>query len=284
MLTPFSVNLKLDEETLASELEYQMKAGVNGVCILGGTGESMSLTPQERVRVVEVTMKVVGERIPVIVGCFVPEVEEAASFGKKIKSLGATAMMLTPPAFYKQNAYQFGKLLEDLTKKTSVPLVIYNAPGRVATRLSVADLVSYISKHHQIIGVKDATNDIRDVLYMGEGFGKKAALLQGLDDGFIPTLASGGSGGLMAFVCPVPEIFVGMYRAWGKGDMKAAVEKQLSIVPAMKAVGREPMPVLVKEAMNVVGRPMGPVRPPLYEAEAGNKRLIWAEVEKLVKG
>jgi 4-hydroxy-tetrahydrodipicolinate synthase len=148
----------------------------------------------------------------------------------------------------------------------------------------VADLVGYISKHHQIIGVKDATNDIRDVLYMGEGFGKKAALLQGLDDGFIPTLASGGSGGLMAFVCPVPEVFVEMYRAWGKGDMGTAVEKQMSIVPAMKAVGREPMPVLVKEAMNVVGRPMGPVRPPLYEAEAGNKRAIWAEVEKLVKG
>src|SRR5688572_9806434 len=85
MLTAFNKNLGLDEETLAAELEYQIKAGVNGVCILGGTGESMSLTSEERLRVVEVTMKVVGDRIPVVVGCFVPEVEEAAAFGEKIQ-------------------------------------------------------------------------------------------------------------------------------------------------------------------------------------------------------
>ena len=82
----------------------------------------------------------------------------------------------------------------------------------------------------------------------------------------------------------MPEIFVDIYDSWNRGDNERALEKQFSVIPAMNVVAKEPMPVLVKEAMKVVGRPLGPTRPPLYPPDPANAREIRAEVEKLLKG
>ena len=282
MLTPFTDSYRLDEETLAQELEYQVSAGVHGICILGGTGESLSLTHEERLRMVRVTTQVVRERVPVVVGCFIPSVDEMAGFADEIQELGASALMLTPPPFYKLSPPQFGQMLENLSDKTSLPVVIYNAPGRVAVNMGPAAIGEYTHRFPNVVGVKDATGSIREVIGMGHAMAPTAGLLQGLDDGLLPSLASGASGGILAFATPMPEIFVDLYESWNRGDNERALERQMSVVPVMNVVAKEPMPVLVKEAMKVVGRPMGPTRPPLYPPSPENAQELREEVEKLL--
>ena len=282
MLTPFTESYRVDEETLAQELEYQVSAGVHGICILGGTGESLSLTNEERLRMVRVAVQVIRGRVPLVVGCFVPREDELAAFADSIEELGASAMMLTPPPFYKLSPPQFGKLLENLSGRCSLPLVIYNAPGRVAVNMGPAAIGEYTHRFPNVVGVKDATGSIREVINMGHAMAPTAGLLQGLDDGFLPALASGGTGGILAFATPMPEIFVDIYESWNRGDNERALERQMSVIPVMNVVAKEPMPVLVKEAMKVVGRPMGPTRPPLYAPSAENARELRAEVEKLM--
>ena len=282
MLTPFTDSYRLDEETLAQELEYQVSAGVHGICILGGTGESLSLTDEERLRMVRVTTQVVRERVPVVVGCFIPSVDEMAAFADEIQELGASALMLTPPPFYKLSPPQFGQMLGDLSGKTRLPLVIYNAPGRVAVNMGPAAIGEYTHRFPNVVGVKDATGSIREVIGMGHAMAETAGLLQGLDDGLLPSLASGASGGILAFATPMPEIFVDLYESWNRGDNERALERQMSVIPVMNVVAKEPMPVLVKEAMKVVGRPMGPTRPPLYPPSPENARELREEVEKLL--
>ena len=284
MLTPFTDSYRVDEETLAQELEYQVSAGVHGICILGGTGESLSLTNEERLRMVRVAVQVIKGRVPLVVGCFVPREDELAAFADSIEELGASAMMLTPPPFYKLSPPQFGKLLENLSGRCSLPLVIYNAPGRVAVNMGPAAIGGYTHRFPNVVGVKDATGSIREVINMGHAMAPTAGLLQGLDDGFLPALASGGTGGILAFATPMPEIFVDIYESWNRGDNERALERQMSVIPVMNVVAKEPMPVLVKEAMKVVGRPMGPTRPPLYAPSAENARELRAEVEKLMGG
>ena len=284
MPTPFTDSLGLDDETLAQELEYQLSQGVHGICILGGTGESLSLTLEERLRAVRVATQVIKGRVPVIVGCFVPGEEEIVSFARSIEALEATALMLTPPAFYKHTPSQFGKLLERLSDRCATPLVIYNAPGRAAVNLGADAIAGYIDSFPNVVGVKDATGSIEEVIRMGAAFGQKCGLLQGLDDGFLPALASGATGGILAFASPVPDLFVDIYESWQRGDNAHALERQLSVIPVMRAVSREPMPVLVKEAMKVVGRPLGPTRPPLYPPDPDNVKALRAEMEKLLKG
>ena len=282
MLTPFTESYRVDEETLAQELEYQVSAGVHGICILGGTGESLSLTNEERLRMVRVAVQVIKGRVPLVVGCFVPREDELAAFAGSIEELGASAMMLTPPPFYKLSPPQFGQLLENLSGRCSLPLVIYNAPGRVAVNMGPAAIGEYTHRFPNVVGVKDATGSIREVINMGHAMAPTAGLLQGLDDGFLPTLASGGTGGILAFATPMPEIFVDIYESWNRGENERALERQMSVIPVMNVVAKEPMPVLVKEAMKVVGRPMGPTRPPLYAPSAENARELRAEVEKLL--
>ena len=283
MLTPFTESYRVDEETLAQELEYQVSAGVHGICILGGTGESLSLTNEERLRMVRVAVQVIKGRMPLVVGCFVPREDEIAAFADSIEDLGASALMLTPPPFYKLSPPQFGQLLENLSGRCSLPLVIYNAPGRVAVNMGPAAIGEYTHRFPNVVGVKDATGSIREVINMGHAMAPTAGLLQGLDDGFLQTLASGGTGGILAFATPMPEIFVDIYESWNRGDNERALERQMSVIPVMNVVAKEPMPVLVKEAMKVVGRPMGPTRPPLYAPSAENARELRAEVEKLLE-
>lgn len=282
MLTPFTDSFQLDEETLAQELEYQVSAGVHGICILGGTGESLSLTKEERLRMVRTAAQVIRGRAPLVVGCFVPREDEIVEFADSIEELGASAMMLTPPPFYKLSPPQFGQLLENLNGRCTLPLVIYNAPGRVAVNMGPAAIGEYTHRFPNVVGVKDATGSIREVIGMGHAMAPTAGLLQGLDDGLLPSLASGASGGILAFATPMPEIFVDMYESWERGDNERALERQMSVIPVMNVVAKEPMPVLVKEAMKVVGRPMGPTRPPLYPPSPENARELREEVEKLL--
>ena len=282
MLTPFTRSLNLDEETLAQEIEYQLEAKVHGICVLGGTGESLSLSLEEREKVVRITVESVKGRIPVIVGCFLPQEEELVSFANRVQELGATAMMLTSPPFYKLTASQFQRLLERISQQSSLPLVLYNAPKRAGVNFTPQEVCGLVSQVPSVIGVKDAAGGISDLVKIGQGMDSRASLLQGMDDIFLPTLSAGGTGGILAMATPVPEILVGIYEDWKVGAVEKAVARQLDLVPVMSAVNREPMPVLVKEAMNVVGRPMGATRPPLYEPAEENKRELRMAMEKLL--
>ena len=282
MLTPFTQGGELDEETLAGELEHQLRSGVDGVCVLGGTGESLSLTAAERLRVVETAVGVVAGRAPVIVGCFASQEAELIAFARAARDRGATALMLTPPPFYKVTAFHFQRLLERIAAACDIPLVIYNAPRRAGVRLTSGELCRLVRDVPTVVGVKDATGDVPDLARTAHSLDPRCGLLQGLDDVFLPSLAAGASGGILALASVLPERFVAMYRGWRSGAVDDALAQQMSVLPLMQVVNREPMPVLVKEAMAAVGRPMGPTRPPLYPPDPDVVRDLHAAVERLM--
>ena len=282
MLTPFTQGGALDEETLAGELEHQLRCGVDGLCILGGTGESLSLTAEERLRVVETAVGVVAGRAPVIVGCFAPQEAELIAFARAAHDRGASAMMLTPPPFYKVTAFHFQRLLERISAACDIPLVLYNAPRRAGVRLTSDEVCGLVRDVPAVVGVKDATGDVPDLARLAHGLDPRCGLLQGLDDVFLPSLAAGASGGILALASVLPERFVAMYRGWKSGDVQNALALQMSVLPLMQVVNSEPMPVLVKEAMAAVGRPMGPTRPPLYPPDPGVVRDLHAAVDRLL--
>ena len=282
MLTPFTQGGALDEETLAGELEHQLRCGVDGLCVLGGTGESLSLSAEERLRVVETAVGVVAGRVPVIVGCFAPQEAELIAFARAAHDRGASAMMLTPPPFYKVTAFHFQRLLERISAACDIPLVLYNAPRRAGVRLTSGEVCGLVRDVPAVVGVKDATGDVPDLARLAYGLELRCGLLQGLDDVFLPSLAAGASGGILALASVLPERFVAMYRGWKSGDVQNALALQMSVLPLMQVVNSEPMPVLVKEAMAAVGRPMGPTRPPLYPPDADVVRDLHTAVDRLL--
>ena len=172
--------------------------------------------------------------------------------------------------------------MERIADQTSLPLVIYNAPKRAGVNLTAAETCQLVSAVDSVVGVKDASGGMTDLVKIGQAMDSRASLLQGMDDIFLPTLAAGGKGGILAMASPLPELLVDIYSDWKSGAVESAVERQLDLIPVMSVVNREPMPILVKEAMKVVGRPMGDTRPPLYEPVPENRRDLWSAMENLL--
>ena len=197
--------------------------------------------------------------------------------------MGADALMLTLPPFYNATASQFQRLLERLSERCSMPLVVYNAPRRAGVKLNAQEVCQIVHGLPSIIGVKDAAADMPDFIRMASGLGPHCAMLQGLDDVFLPSLAAGGHGGILALASVFPHRFVRIYDDWKAGAIERAVAQQLELIPLMSVINREPMPVLVKEAMRAVSRPMGPTRPPLYAPDLEVLKDLRTEVERLAE-
>ena len=274
MPTPFNENLTVSEETLVDEITYHLSSGIHGLCLLGGTGEFLSLTDDERKNVVELGVKTVNGKIPVVAGCFLPLPEQMLSLASDFAALGADAIMLTPPAFYKLNSYHFEKFLDTLFEKLSIPVVIYNAPGRVSVNFTSDEMGALVKKFPNVVGVKDASANMVQIAQMAVQFPERCALLQAIDELFLPSLAVGGKGGIIAAATIFPEIFVAIYENTLTGDLQKPMSLHHKVVQLMRVLDLHPMPVMVKHAMTLVGRSMGSTREPLYPVTDKDIRLL----------
>jgi 4-hydroxy-tetrahydrodipicolinate synthase len=275
MPTPFDARGGLDVDALARELVHQVRTGVHGVCVLGGTGEFFSLAGGERVRVVEAAAKArrsAGARGPLVVGNFLSDEGAWAELSEAARSLGAAAVMVAPPPFYHATRRQFASLLERLARRSPTPIVVFNTPGRSGVRLSASDLEEIVRAVPAVVGIKDSSADVTLLAQASRAFGSGCALLQGNDDLYVPSLAVGCAGGILAMAAVFPEVFQRMQAAWEARRIDEATRLQLALLPVLEIVNGEPMPVLVKAAMDIVGRPVGGVRPPL-SPEAPEARL-----------
>ena len=282
MVTPFTEDDALDEEGLAFELRHQIENGVHGVCVLGGTGEFFSVSASERERVVEIAATTLAGSVPLIVGCFLTELREFADFARRCHKLGVTAVMLTPPPFYNLNGRQFELFCETVASESPLPLVLYNAPARAGTKLSPEEISGVVAKCPSIIAVKDTTGDITGLVRMRTVVPAGCALLQGLDGILLPSLAGGVSGGILAGACVFPDLFVRLYDDWRNGRTERAHQLHLRLAPLMEALELEPMPVLVKEAMHMLGRGVANVRPPLSKPLPGHRDVVEVELKALM--
>lgn len=284
MPTPFDGSGRLDREALAREAAHQVACGVHGLCVLGGTGEFFSLTPAERVTAVEAAAKArrqAGARGPLVVGNFHRDEGEWAELAEAARAFGADATMLAPPPFYKVNKRQLIGLLERLAERTRLPMVLFNTPGRSGVRLGGADLAEIVRAVPAVIGIKDSSADVTELAKASHAIGAQCALLQGNDELYLPSLAVGCRGGILAMASAFPELFARLHAAWEARRVDEATRLQLALLPVIEIANSEPMPVLVKAAMDVVGHPMGGVRSPLSPETPDARRALEAAILRL---
>ena len=275
--TPFDGRGALDTEALAREVAHQVRSGAHGLCVLGGTGEFFSLTPEERTKVVDVSAKArrsAGARGPLVVANFLRDDGEWVVFGETARAAGADAVMLAPPAFYKPNRRQFVSLLERLARRTSVPLVVFHTPGRSGVRFTPSELVEIVEAVPSVVGIKDSSADMVALAKVHHALGSRCALLQGNDELYVASLAVGCVGGILAMPSAFPDVFAKMQAAWDARSTDEARALQLALLPVLDIVNGEPMPVLVKAAMDLVGHPVGSVRSPLCAETPEARRAL----------
>jgi 4-hydroxy-tetrahydrodipicolinate synthase len=264
LITPFK-NGALDEKRFQSFVEWQIAEGTHGVIPCGTTGESPTLSHEEHKRIVELTVEVAKGKIPVIAGAGSNSTAEAIDFTRHAKKAGADAALVVTPYYNKPTQEGLYQHYKAITDAVDLPIIIYNIPARCVIDMSVATMAR-LAKLPNIVGVKDATNDLARPLRTRAAIGDDFSILSGEDVTVMAFLAQGGDGCISVTANLAPRACADMHEAWQKGDTARAMRINARLGPLHDALFCETSPAPVKFGASLLDKSTPEVRLPLVAA------------------
>ena len=261
-ITPFKEDESLDEERIGSHVELLLEGGIRGIVPIGGSGEYVNLSAEERRRVVRRTIEVVNGRVPVIVGTLAPSTREALDIGMFAARAGANALLVLPPYYIRPSLAGIVDHFARVAGETNLPVIVYNNPPRTNWAMD-ADALTEIAAVPGVIGVKDCDRDLASISVKIGRVGDQLAILGGDDDLVFSVLLAGGDGAIMATANLAPRLCVELYEACLRGDLATARYLQGRLLPLVHVRHGPNHPGPLRDLMAMVGRPIGPARRPL---------------------
>jgi 4-hydroxy-tetrahydrodipicolinate synthase len=274
LITPFK-NGKVDEKAFQSLVDWQIAEGTDGLVPCGTTGESPTLSHEEHHRVVELCIEAAKGRVPVIAGAGSNSTEEAISLTRHAKKAGANATLHVVPYYNKptqEGMYQHFKAINDAV---DLPIIIYNIPPRVVVDMSV-DTMARLAKLPNIVGVKDATNDVARVTRTRIAIGEKFCQLSGEDATITGFLNQGGHGCISVTANVAPALCGKLHDAWQAGDLNTVNTIRDRLAPLNDALFCETNPAPVKYAASLLGKCGSDLRLPMVEISDASKQKVQA--------
>ncbi len=275
IVTPFK-NGKIDEKAFEHLIEWHIKEGTHGIVPCGTTGEASTLDYEEHYKVIEIAVKVVNKRIPIIVGTGSNSTEEAIMITKKAEQLGADAALIVTPYYNKPTQEGLYRHFKTIASSTGLPIILYNVPGRTSVNL-LPSTVARLAEIPQIMGIKEATGDMKQVSEIIRLCGDKITVLSGDDFTNLTLLALGGKGAISVTANICPGDMAELFNAWERGDIAKARELHYKLEPINKVMFIETNPIPVKTALSMIGKIAEEFRLPLCEMSQSNKEKL-AEV------
>ncbi|NNG03979.1 MAG: 4-hydroxy-tetrahydrodipicolinate synthase [Inquilinus sp.] len=272
LITPFAEG-GLDEAAFQSFVEWQIAEGTDGLVPVGTTGESPTLSHQEHRRVVELCIEVARGKVPVIAGAGSNSTEEATALAIHAKKAGADAALVVTPYYNKptqEGLFQHYKAIHD---SADLPIIIYNIPGRSVVDMSV-ETMARLAKLPNIVGVKDATNDLARPLRTRVELGADFCQLSGEDATVTAFLAQGGHGCISVTANLAPRLCARLHKAWRQGDLASMAEIRDRLMPLHRALFLEASPSPVKYGAELLGKAPSRVRLPLVPPTEATKQAV----------
>ena len=277
IITPFS-NGEVDYDCFEQLLKWQIKSGISGVTVCGTTGESPTLSHDEHMQLVEFAIKVASKKIPVIAGTGSNSTKEAIEFTKHAYKAGANYGLVVTPYYNKPNQTGLINHFKKIAKVSPLKQLIYNIPGRSIVDLSF-DSFKQLNKIANIVGIKDASNDMSRPLIMRTFMKKDFNYLSGEDGTALAYLAQGGHGCISVTANIAPKLCSEMHQQWRDGNITKAQEINLKLSSLHNALFLESSPGPVKYAAHLKGLCEPDTRLPLVEINDKTK----AEVKNCLK-
>jgi 4-hydroxy-tetrahydrodipicolinate synthase len=246
----------------------------------GTTGESPTLSPEEHKRVVELCVKVAAGRVPVMAGTGSNSTAEAVEFTRHAQAAGADMALLVVPYYNKPTQEGVYLHIKEVHDATSLPLIIYNIPGRSVVNLT-DETLARMAALPRVMGVKDATGDLARVATLRHKVGDQLALLSGEDMTAVGFNAMGGQGCISVTSNIAPKLCADLQTATLKGDYAKAREIQDTLTPLHQAMFSETNPIPVKYAASRLGFCSEEIRLPLTVATAEAKQRVEAALREL---
>lgn len=251
LITPFDGD-QVDEEALVRLIEWHVEQGTHGLVPVGTTGESPTLSHDEHKRVVEITVKTVAGRVPVIAGAGSNSTREAIDFSRHAEVAGADALLHVAGYYNRPNQEGLYRHFEAVHDACNLPIIIYNIPPRCVVGVDV-DTMTRLSVLPRIIGVKDATADLTRPGRERIRIGKPFTWFSGEDATAVAYNASGGNGCISVTANIAPAECARMQNACLEGDYATALKYQDLLMPLHEALFTEPSPAGAKYAASLLG-------------------------------
>jgi 4-hydroxy-tetrahydrodipicolinate synthase len=262
MVTPFDNKGNVDFAKTTQLVNYLIENGTDSLVVAGTTGESPTLTTEEKLALFRHVVDVVDGRVPVIAGTGSNNTRASIELTKKAEQIGVDAVMIVAPYYNKPNQEGIYQHYKAIAESTSLPVMVYNIPGRAVVNISVETIVR-LSEIPNIVAVKDASGNL-DAMTEIIAKTRDDFMLYSGDDGLtLPVLAIGGKGVVSVASHIIGNEMKEMIEAFMSGDNKKAATIHQQLLPIMKALFAAPSPVPVKTALQLKGLDVGSVRLPL---------------------
>jgi 4-hydroxy-tetrahydrodipicolinate synthase len=286
IITPFKDDYSIDADGLRRLVDYlidEQKADSLVPC--GTTGESPTLSHEEHERVIDIVIKATNGRVPVIAGTGSNSTRDAIERTKQAEQAGAAASLQVCPYYNKPEQHGLLAHFEAIAKSTSLPLILYNIPGRTGRLIDVKTLLQ-LAQIDNIIGVKDAAANINQTMALlaaTRHMAKKFYVLCGEDALTFSSLCLGGDGAIAAVGHVIGAELHEMMQAFARGDYKAAQDIHFRTLDMVNALFIESNPVPVKTALAMIGQPAGTLRLPLVPMRPDNREVLRQALQELGK-
>ena len=262
MVTPVTSDGKINVEALRKLTSYLIQGGVHGLFPVGSQGEFYALSFDEKKSVIEVVVQETKGRVPVYAGTGAITTREAIALTKMSEEAGVSAVSVLTPFFIRPNEEELFEHYSAIAKATRLPVLLYNNPQRTGVNIS-AEFVTRASKIENIVGIKDSSGDVTLTSEYIRRTDDKFSVLAGRDTLIYGTLCYGGKGAIAATANVAPRVVVEIYEAFQAGDWKRSLEAQFRLAPLRLAFDLGTFPVVIKEALNLLGIDAGVGIPPV---------------------
>jgi 4-hydroxy-tetrahydrodipicolinate synthase len=266
LVTPFDQEGAVDEKAFAAHVDWLIAEGSSGVVPVGTTGESPTLSHDEHKRVVELCVKIVDKRVPVIAGAGSNNTREAIELAQHAEQAGADALLVVTPYYNKPTQKGLIAHFSAIAEATSLPIIIYNIPPRSVIDMSPDTMGALVKAHKNIVGVKDATGKIERVSEQRITCGSDFVQLSGEDATALGFNAHGGVGCISVTANVAPRLCAEFQAATAAGDYTKALEYQDRLMPLHKAIFMEPGLCGAKYGLNKLRGMNRTVRSPLVSS------------------
>ena len=278
MVTPMTQE-GVDYEALGRFIDFQLASGINALVAVGTTGESATLTPEERKKVISFTIDRVAGRVPVIAGTGTNNTLHAIDYSVSAAQAGADALLVVTPYYNKATQNGLIAHFTAIADKVDKPIILYNVPSRPGCNLLPAT-VEKLAEHPNIAAIKEASGNMSQVVELFARCGDKIDVYSGEDGLTVPMLAMGGMGTISVLSNVIPKGAVEMTDAFFAGDLRKAAALQCRYLDLINLLFCEVNPIPAKAAISAMGYGKEFIRLPLTPMEEGNRTRLLAEMRK----
>lgn len=279
MVTPMTPE-GVDYEALGRFIDFQLASGINALVAVGTTGESATLTPEERKKVISFTIDRVAGRVPVIAGTGTNNTLHAIDYSVSAAQAGADALLVVTPYYNKATQNGLIAHFTAIADKVDKPIILYNVPSRTGCNLLPAT-VEKLAEHPNVAAIKEASGNMSQVVELFARCGDKIDVYSGEDGLTVPMLAMGGMGTISVLSNVIPKGAVEMTDAFFAGDLRKAAALQCRYLDLINLLFCEVNPIPAKAAVSAMGYGQEHIRLPLTPMEDAHRAALYAEMKKL---